>query len=135
MTMDRQFLRLSERWALAYDRHQWIVQQFRPPKWRPVAFVEGSKAVLMRVLREKGAVVSVDAGAALNRLPDSFRLWHDALDRQGRELGETTALPPERKSQRSKAPTSLDTDRNTHASPYIVSHSSEYQGQRERRRA
>ncbi len=31
---DRQFLRLSENWAIAYDKNQWIVQRYMRQKWR-----------------------------------------------------------------------------------------------------
>ncbi len=60
---NRQFLRLREKWALAYDNAQWIVQRARRNRnrrdgleWRAIAFVASDKGVLHRVLREKGAV-------------------------------------------------------------------------------
>ena len=61
---DRVFLRLSEGWALGYDRNQWIVMQVKSDKskpgqrWRAIAFVGSTRAVLMRILREKGAEVA-----------------------------------------------------------------------------
>ena len=51
---DRQFLRLSERWALAYDKNQWIVQRRHGQRWRNVSFVASEKRVLVRVIKEKG---------------------------------------------------------------------------------
>ncbi len=79
---DRQFLRLSERWALATDGIQWIVQRARRNRnkeggldWRAVAFVASDKGVLHRVLREKGAVIDSEGLEALRRLPDTFREW------------------------------------------------------------
>ncbi len=73
--VDTQFLRLSETWAIAYDKNQWIVQHYMRPKWRSIAFVGCNKGVLMRVLREKGAKVAPEARAALDALPDTFREW------------------------------------------------------------
>ena len=77
---DTQFLRLSEKWALAYDNAQWIVQQARRNRnrkggleWRAIAFVATDKGVLHRVLREKGAVIDSEGHAALRRLPGTFR--------------------------------------------------------------
>ena len=84
---DRVFLRLSEGWALSYDRNQWIVMRAKSDKskpgqgWRAIAFVASTKAVLMRVLREKGAEITPDARAALDSLPDTFMEWLAARDR------------------------------------------------------
>ncbi len=82
---DVQFLRLSEKWALATDGIQWIVQRALMDKskedglqWRSVAFVATDKGVLQRVLREKGAVIDSEGHAALRRLPGTFREWRDA---------------------------------------------------------
>ena len=82
---DTLFLRLSERWALATDGIQWIVQRARRNRnkvggleWRAVAFVASDKGVLHRVLREKGAVIDSEGHAALRRLPGTFREWRDA---------------------------------------------------------
>ncbi len=79
---DTLFLRLSERWALATDGIQWIVQRARRNgnkegglEWRAVAFVASDKGVLHRVLEEKGAVIDPAGHAALRRLPDTFREW------------------------------------------------------------
>ncbi len=79
---DIQFLRLSERWALATDGIQWIVQRARRNRnkvggleWRAVAFVASDKGVLHRVLREKGAVIDSEGLEALRRLPETFREW------------------------------------------------------------
>ncbi len=87
---DRQFLRLSENWALAYDNAQWIVQRARRNRnrkggleWRAIAFVATDKGVLQRVLREKGAVIDSEGHAALRRLPETFREW--------------ISMPPERR--------------------------------------
>jgi hypothetical protein len=78
---DRQFLRLSEKWALAFDSHQWIIQRRRGKKWDSIAFVGSEKRVLQRALAEKGAEISPEALAALARLPDRFLEW---LEKQRR---------------------------------------------------
>ncbi len=79
---DRQFLRLSENWALAYDNAQWIVQRRKAPskkggacRWAAVSFVASNKDILWRVLREKGAKIAPEARAALDTLPETFREW------------------------------------------------------------
>ena len=79
---DTLFLRLSERWVLATDGIQWIVQRARRNRnrkggleWRAIAFVATDKGVLQRVLREKGAVIDSEGHAALRRLPETFREW------------------------------------------------------------
>ena len=82
---DRIFLRLSERWALGYDRLQWIVRRRRGEKWDSIAFVGSEKRVLHRALREKGAEVSPEALAALARLPDRFRDWWEEHSRAAPE--------------------------------------------------
>ncbi len=57
---DRVFLHLSEGWALGYDQNQWIVMRPKSDRskpgsgWRAIAFVGSTRAVLVRVLREKG---------------------------------------------------------------------------------
>ncbi len=84
--VDTRFLRLSENWALAYDKNQWIVQRARRNRnkvgcleWRAVAFVASDKGVLQRVLREKGAVIDSEGHSALRRLPETFTLALTAL--------------------------------------------------------
>lgn len=76
---DQQFLRLSDHWRLAHDRHQWILQARRRnkgrEKWQPVAFIASEKRVLTRVLREKGVELAPDVYCALERLPERFRDW------------------------------------------------------------
>ncbi len=79
---DIQFLRLSENWALAYDKSQWIVQRRKAPikkggkcRWAGVSFVGSNKDILWRVLREKGAEVDHAARAYIDAMPDTFREW------------------------------------------------------------
>ena len=78
---DRVFLRLSEEWALGFDRNQWIVMQAKTDRsktgqcWRAIAFVGSTRAVLVRVLRELGAEVAPDARVAVDSLPETFLEW------------------------------------------------------------
>ncbi len=74
------------RWRLAYDRQQWVVQR-RAQKarvrhieghavadsgWRAVSFIGSEKRVLRRVLGEKGVVLTPEAQARLDALPEHF---------------------------------------------------------------
>ncbi len=84
---DRIFLRLSEGWALGFDQNQWIVMRAKSDKskpgqgWRAIAFVGSTRAVLRRVLREKGAEVAPGARAAVDSFPETFLEWLAARDR------------------------------------------------------
>ena len=72
------------RWRLAYDRQQWVIQRRRrAPRhceragiadsgWRGVAFIGSTKATLRRVLGEKGVVLTPEAQARLDALPERF---------------------------------------------------------------
>ncbi len=74
------------RWRLAYDRQQWVVQRrAQKPRvrrleghaiadsgWRGVSFVGGKKATLGRIFREKGVVLTAEAQARLDALPERF---------------------------------------------------------------
>ena len=75
---DRVICRLSAGWALSYDSAQWILMRAKSDKsksgqaWRAIAFVGSTKAVLMRVLREKGVEIAPGARAAVDTLPATF---------------------------------------------------------------
>ena len=72
------------RWRLAYDSNQWIIQRrkgsARPANrsgiaesgWRGVSYVGGTKTTLRRVLRETGVVLTAEAQARLDALPEQF---------------------------------------------------------------
>ncbi len=72
------------RWRLAYDRQQWVLQRRRrAPRrsdragiadsgLRPVSFIGSTKATLVRVLGEKGVVLTAEAAARLDALPERF---------------------------------------------------------------
>ncbi len=116
--VDVRFLRLSENWALAFDKNQWIVQRARWNRnkvggleWRAVAFVASDKGVLHRVLEEKGAVIDPAGHAALRRLPGTFREWISVPAARRFKVGHSaisgvvvgrTAPAPERSRDRAK---------------------------------
>lgn len=77
--MDRQFLRLNDRWALAYDDLQWIVQRRAGREWKAWSFIATEKRILERVLREDGVKPTPEAERALRCLPDSFEEWYQQL--------------------------------------------------------
>lgn len=79
---DRQFLQLSERWALAYDSLQWIIQRRgsfdkRQGTWRwePLSFISSNRDILVLTLREKGAVIDPGKMTELLALPQTFKEW------------------------------------------------------------
>ncbi len=84
---DTQFLRLSEKWMLAFDPAQWILQRREGTAWRGVSFVGGNKDILSRCLEEKGVEVTPSARAVIDAMPFRFLDW--------------LAMPPAR---REKAP-------------------------------
>ena len=74
------------RWRLAYDSQQWVIQHrkkkarvshaergsIRDSGWRGVSFVGGKKATLERLFREKGIVLTAEAEAKFDVLPEQF---------------------------------------------------------------
>jgi hypothetical protein len=74
---DRQFA-VSNDWALAADRLQWILQRRRTWKgkveWHAVSFVSSTKEILARCMHEKG-VPPEDAQRLLEGLPSTFKEW------------------------------------------------------------
>ena len=72
------------RWRLAYDSLQWIIQRRktlpRPSevggsaeaRWRAVSFIGSEKRILHRCLREAGVVLTAEATARLDALPEQF---------------------------------------------------------------
>ena len=87
---DKQFLRLSERWALGYDSLQWIIQRrgsFDKKqgtlRWEPLSFISSNRDILILTLREKGAVFDPGKMEEVLELPYTFKEW--IARRQGRE--------------------------------------------------
>jgi len=85
--VDRQFLRLNDRWALAYDEAQWIIQRREGAAWRGVSFIGSNKDILWRCLEERGIDPTPEARAVIDAMPFRFLDW--------------LAMPPAR---REKAP-------------------------------
>ncbi len=69
---DRPLFDLAPGWRLAHDKLQWVLQRKQGNKWRPLHFVEGKKAVLERILREEGVVLTPESRRALGALPETF---------------------------------------------------------------
>ncbi len=83
------------RWRLAYDRQQWVLQQRRGKArashiegrsiarsgYEAVSFIGSEKRVLRRVLGEKGVVLTAEAQARLDALPDMFMAFIAAPER------------------------------------------------------
>ena len=80
---DRIIFQICPGWAVAADRQQWIllaaekrdqeaVKRHRQAPWRAVSFIGSTKAVLLRVVGEKGIKPTPEGWAALDALPDSF---------------------------------------------------------------
>ncbi len=83
------------RWRLPCDRQQWVVQQrvgtpcqrgsdsaaMRRTGWKAVSFIGGKKATLARVLGEKGVILTAEAQARLDALPDMFMEFIAAPER------------------------------------------------------
>ncbi len=115
---DTQFLRLSENWALAYDKSQWIVQTRKAPakkggewRWVGVSFVGSNKDILWRVLREMGAEIGPAAREYIDAMPDTFREWVSVPPARRFKAGHSampgvvvgrTAPAPERSRDRAK---------------------------------
>jgi hypothetical protein len=75
---DKQFLRLNEKWALAHDDLQWIVQRRQDESgtsWRGVAFVRSNKSVLLRMIRWNNIKPIPEAQAVLEAMPETFDQW------------------------------------------------------------
>ncbi len=74
------------RWRLAYDRQQWVLQRrAQKPRvkrleghaiadsgWRGVSFIGSETRVLRRVLGEKSVILTAEAQARLDALPERF---------------------------------------------------------------
>ena len=74
------------RWRLAFDRQQWVVQRrvgkprpgrsgsaaVRDTGWKGISFIGSTKRVLDRCIREAGVVLTAEAQAQLDALPDQF---------------------------------------------------------------
>ncbi len=82
------------RWRLAYDKNQWVLQRrvgspdrntsgIRESGWRAVSFVGGKKATLVRLFREKGIILTAEAQASFDALPERFLDWYGGFKLKG----------------------------------------------------
>ena len=91
----------KDRWRLAYDRNQWIVQRRKGPArpsnrsgiaesgWRGVSFVGGKEETLARLFRERGISLTSEAQARFDTLPEQFLDFIPAPERlAGQSMAE-----------------------------------------------
>ena len=83
---DQALFDLDDAGRLAYDANQWVLQRrAQKPRsrhlkghaivdsgWRGVAFIGSTKTTLHRVLGERGVVLTAEAEARLDALPERF---------------------------------------------------------------
>ena len=81
---DREFLRLSERWALAYDSLQWIIQRrgsidkrSGEYRWHGESFISSNRDILILTLKEKGIVPDLGKMEEVLALPYTFKEWYE----------------------------------------------------------
>ena len=77
---DRQFLKLNDRWALAYDSLQWIIQyrtsaKGKPEKWGGVSFISSNRDILVLTLRERDVIPDPGKMEEVLALPYRFKDW------------------------------------------------------------
>ncbi len=78
---DRQFLRLNDDWALAFDNRQWVIQRRNGAEgWLGRKYIGPSVADLRRAIAVLKIRVSRAAAVELDRLPATFGAF---LDQQG----------------------------------------------------
>ena len=100
---DRQFLRLNEKWALAYDSLQWIIQyrdsvKGKPESWRGISFISSNRDILILTLQEKGIVPGPGKMEEVLALPYTFKEWR--AQRQSRKAPSAAArLPTDKPTQ------------------------------------
>ncbi len=79
---DTQFMRLSNKWALAYDPLQWIIQRRKsakgkPEKWCAESFISSNRDILVLTLREKDIVPDLGMMEEVLALPYTFKEWYE----------------------------------------------------------
>jgi hypothetical protein len=77
--IDRQII-VGERFAIATDGNQWVLQRLTGQKWLAISFVRSTKDTLVRCMREAGAA-KAEIETLLADLPAHFPGWegyHDA---------------------------------------------------------
>ena len=96
--LDKPIFHLGGAWWLCHDRLQWVlsvadnppitpqegVLSTAPERLRAVAFIASTRAVLLRVAKEKGIPLTTKTNAALDDLPATFNEWLRLRDRPDR---------------------------------------------------
>jgi hypothetical protein len=77
---DRTFLRLNDKWSLASDGVQWILQRRNlradgRESWTGKWFVRSTRENLLRGLSWHGVSPTPEAQAVLDALPETFDAW------------------------------------------------------------
>lgn len=72
-------VKLSANWRIATDNRQWHVQKRKRTKkgdtWKSLSFIASDKGILLRCLREDGAVIDKRGQARLNKMPETYFQW------------------------------------------------------------
>jgi hypothetical protein len=67
---------LAPGWAIGADDRQWILLRRRKRQdeayWQSISYVASTKAILLRILRDKGIQLTSDALVNIGALPDQF---------------------------------------------------------------
>ncbi len=73
----------DEKWALGYDRLQWMIMRAKKRRvggeWEPVKFIASRKAAMLLTLAEIGVQLTSEAQAILDAMPDTFREWFQQI--------------------------------------------------------
>lgn len=95
------------RWRLAYDNNQWVLQKrvgssgrnrygIRESGWRGISFVGGKKTTLERIVHEKGIVLTAEAHANFDVLPERFLDFTKAVAPGPANVVESASAVPRR---------------------------------------
>ena len=91
LTDGKTFVRLSERWRVAHDDMQWLLQVAAPSKWQARIFCRTKRGLLRRI--RNTACADGYAGIDLEAL-DMIRAWPD-WHREWFEGGACYAMAPQ----------------------------------------
>ena len=94
------------RWRLAHDAQQWMLQRrkgpvrpnkgghVREPKWRGTDYIGSEKRILYRCIGERGIVLTPEAQAQLDALPERFMAFLAEIDSPAPDNARTAAIQP-----------------------------------------
>lgn len=76
---DRHVLAINSGWAVCADRQQWMLARSSAKgSWKPIRWIGGTKASLVRFMREAVAVPTASASSVLGAWPSTFLAWRAA---------------------------------------------------------